>query len=192
MNTEEPNNDLIQITDPEVVQQIKDNLNINANDNDQTTPYICGTPVNGTPFQRKLRMLRADFYTILSLCNLKEFINKEQSTEAIKEGILTLCRDTQDTHMQDVLDSLKGWPRVLQDKLLKNEVVDLHCINMPKSIPDWKIHYDEWDDPIPELECSSFVFTQILPPGLHKILIYCPKSDRAFCKEFILDLNSFP
>lgn len=121
-------------------------------------------------------MLRSDFYTLLSLCHSKEFVRSAKEIKAIKQGIMQICTDTQDTQMQDVLDSIKGWQRVLQDKLLQNELMDMHLINMPKSIPEWKIHYDEWDEEIQEKECSSFVFADFLPPGLHKLIIYCPKS----------------
>ena len=36
----------------------------------------------------------------------------------------------------------------------------------------------------------SFVYASFLPPGMHQFLIYCPKTDRVFCKEVAIDLNS--
>ena len=51
--------------------------------------------------------------------------------------------------------------------------------------------YTETDSP-PELKkCNTFIYAAFLPPGLHQFLIYCPKTHRLFCKDIIINLNSF-
>jgi len=61
-----------------------------------TTPLICGTIVNdeirggvkldlepginNMTFNRKLRMMRADIFTILNICSSKDFIHKSEQT----------------------------------------------------------------------------------------------------------------
>jgi hypothetical protein len=34
-----------------------------------------------------------------------------------------------------------------------------------------------------------FVYATYLPPGYHKVLIYDPLQDKAFCKDFVVALN---
>ena len=63
------NRGLLEIKDPELLDQIKDNLNLNFNDEDEVTPFVCGTIVQGGAFVRKLRMLRCDMFSILSVCH---------------------------------------------------------------------------------------------------------------------------
>ena len=47
-------------------------------------------------------------------------------------------------------------------------------------MPDWEknIGGQEW-----------YVYAAYLKPGYHKLLIYDPEMDRAFCKDFIVMLN---
>lgn len=91
--------------------------------------------------------------------------------------------------MQDILDALKGWQRVLQDKCLKNELTEMHLVNLPDALVKWKERMDAKGKILIEEDCSTFVYAEYLPPGLHQLIIYCPKTQRAFCKEFIVDLN---
>ena len=64
----EANKDLKQIKDPKLICKIRKWMNLGICDEDRTTPYVCGTIVNGG-FTRKLRMLRIDFYSFLLLTN---------------------------------------------------------------------------------------------------------------------------
>jgi hypothetical protein len=61
------NDGLIEIKDKAVVDQIKDELNLTYHEADEIAPVICGTVVNGG-FNRKLRMLRADLFSLLTVC----------------------------------------------------------------------------------------------------------------------------
>ena len=76
----------------------------------------------------------------------------------------------------DLEDKLLGWQYILADKCLQNELMDVHSINMPnfkrsQNNKDW------------------FVYTCLLNPGYHKLLIYDPKMEMAFVKDFVVNLN---
>ena len=60
------NEGLIEIKDQKVVEQIKEDLNISYRYNTEIAPLIIGTVVAGG-FKRKLRMIRADYYALLSI-----------------------------------------------------------------------------------------------------------------------------
>ena len=70
------NPEMKEVTNPELVTQIRDALNLSFKDKVDTAPYIVGTVVNDHPrgFRRKLRMLRADIFTALSICNSNHFL----------------------------------------------------------------------------------------------------------------------
>ena len=71
------NDELIEITDRRLVSRIRDELNLNPNERDKVAPLICGTVVNGS-FTRKLRMLRADLFTLLAVCQTAAFVNDKK------------------------------------------------------------------------------------------------------------------
>ena len=60
------NDDLEEIKDPKIISQVVQNLNLNDKSDDYA-PIICGTVINGG-FDRKLQMLRSDYYTMMSVC----------------------------------------------------------------------------------------------------------------------------
>ena len=37
---------------------------------------------------------------------------------------------------------------------------------------------------------NMFVYANYLVPGIHKFVIYCPISKRAFCKTILIDINT--
>ena len=60
---------------------------------------------------------------------------------------------------------------------MNNELTDIRLVNMPElNAPN--IEYQDW-----------FSFGVFLPPGYHKLLIFDPKYQRAFCKDVIIKLN---
>ena len=61
----EPVKGLKEIVEKDKIDLIKENLNINYNDDD-IAPFVCGTIVNGG-FQRKLKMMRADLFSMLAV-----------------------------------------------------------------------------------------------------------------------------
>ena len=66
------NSDLEEIKDPEIIAKVAANLNLEA-DHDGYAPIICGSIVNGG-FNRKLKMLRSDLFSLLSVCKSEVII----------------------------------------------------------------------------------------------------------------------
>ena len=61
------NEDLIEMKDEGLVQQIKEDLNISFRYEKGIAPIIVGSVVTGG-FKRKLKMVRADYFSLLSIC----------------------------------------------------------------------------------------------------------------------------
>ena len=78
---------MIEIKDTEIVQEIMNNLNLNLKDNFMVAPFIVGSVVSGG-FDRKLRMLRSDLFTLLSVSQSKFFVKECKQGDAIKKGII--------------------------------------------------------------------------------------------------------
>ena len=62
--------------------------------------------------------------------------------------------------------------------VLHNEIYDVFTINMP-DISAYNLEKQDW-----------FTFAGFFKPGYHQFLIYDPKLERAFCKDFIIKLNT--
>lgn len=59
---------------------------------------------------------------------------------------------------------------------LHNELMDVKNINVPDFDKDLKTQ-------------DYYVFADYLKPGYHQLLIYDPVLERAFCKDFVVNLN---
>jgi hypothetical protein len=79
------------------------------------------------------------------------------------------------------------WQLILQEMVKKNEVTDFELVNYGREIADFKPRDDGRVNFVKP--CTAFVYAANLPPGLHQILIYCPKTNRAFVKEIVVDLS---
>lgn len=63
-------------------------------------PLICGTIVNGQ-FHRKLRMLRADLFSMLSVCQSMNISNSFKAARSIRNGLIEMIKRTQDIPADD-------------------------------------------------------------------------------------------
>jgi len=74
------NSDLVEIKDKELVEKLKLDHNYNYGTYKSMTPIICGTIINKgcnqKVFERKLKMLRAPLFSLLQICQSKDFITK--------------------------------------------------------------------------------------------------------------------
>lgn len=78
------------------VDEIKAMLNIpgdnsKARKETEQVPYICGTVVRnlkGQSFCRKLKMLRVDLYSLLSVSQSKKFVKDWKQADRIQKGVL--------------------------------------------------------------------------------------------------------
>ena len=59
------NSDLQEIKDSEIIRSVQQHLNLN-DQSDEYAPIICGSVVDGG-FERKLQMLRSDYYSLMSV-----------------------------------------------------------------------------------------------------------------------------
>ena len=50
--------------------------------------------------------------------------------------------------------------------------------------------FDNFADPEFINRANMFVYANYLVPGIHKFVIYCPISKRAFCKTILVDTNT--
>jgi len=64
----------------------------------------------------------------------------------------------------------------MSDKCNNNELMDVKSINPP----DWKQNLGKAD---------IFIYAGFLKAGYHRLLIYDPLLGRAFCKDFVVNLN---
>lgn len=67
------NEGLTEIKERELIDHIKEELNLLPEDEQDIAPFICGTVVSGG-FARKLRMLRADIFSMLAVCHSSYFV----------------------------------------------------------------------------------------------------------------------
>ena len=70
----------------------------------------------------------------------------------------------------------------MSDKVLKNELMDIKGINIPDLTfaPSANKEYDDSD---------MYVYATWARPGHHQIMIYDPLLNKAFCKDFMINLN---
>ena len=48
--------------------------------------------------------------------------------------------------------------------------------------------FENFRDPVKKKD--MFVYAAYLEPGMHKFVIYCPLSRRAYCKTMVVDVNT--
>lgn len=163
------------------------------------TPLICGTFVeqeaigavqsgsrkaNNLTFHRKLRMMRADVFALLSISMQNNFFRNVEDSDIVKSACLKFLEgeDNNKIKKMGVFRYLTGWNKLLYQKCNMNQVLNINSINMPKCV----------SDPLAPHEPDSskyYVFAGFLQPGFHQFIIYDPRDEKAFCNEFIVDFN---
>jgi len=75
-----------------MISQIKEHLNLSRQDlaDPNDPPFICGTIINGG-YTRKLKMMRADMFSLSSISQSKEFVKDHSQSRQLKKGILRIC-----------------------------------------------------------------------------------------------------
>lgn len=103
------NEDLIEIKDSNVIQKIQEDLNISYRYAKGIAPLIVGTVVAGG-FKRKLKMVRADYFSLFSICQSIHTVDSLMQIKAIKRGMMTNLIKSQDLASDDPhVISLMGW-----------------------------------------------------------------------------------
>lgn len=104
-------------------------------------------------------------------------------SQDIKQGIVSFSKKDR----IEALDAcqfhqmLDDWSDIIHDKCLMNELQDVHVENAADA--------DFYDFNKGEVK-DFFVYANYLPPGVHKYLIYCPVSQRAFVKTTLVEPNT--
>lgn len=84
----DPNEGIKEITKTSEVQAIKESLRLGFADQHDTSPIITGSVINNSaPFSRKLKMMRADLFTLMCISESPHFTKPSQSG-GIKRGTL--------------------------------------------------------------------------------------------------------
>ena len=79
-------------------------------------------------------MLRADIFSMLSVCQSNCFVDNLKTSRSIRRGLLELVKRTQDINDADeTIPFIKGGDKnVILDKCLRNEASDVMTVNMPE------------------------------------------------------------
>jgi len=144
-------------------------------------PFIMGTLV-GPAYKRKLKMIRSELFAALSISQATAFVAQRQQMDGIKLGVMELVEGGQQEieKIDDLMQRLVGWNKVVHNILNQNHLTDVVSINQPKDL----------DKKAPE-SGASFIFAGFYPAGQHSFLIYDPSTQRAFVKDVVVNLNSF-
>lgn len=148
LNQKNINKELIEIKDPVFIEKLRAEYRLKYSQiptslKKMTTPLIFGTPVRDRQehsgqvgitditFDRKLRMMRADVFSLLSCSANIDFINKAMDTIAIKKSIHKFLEGEMNSRVQNmkIFEQLEGWNRLLHHKCNKNYIFPMHCVN---------------------------------------------------------------
>ena len=77
----------------------------------------------------------------------------------------------------NISEYFDGWEQLMEAKCNNNELMDIKSINMP----DFKQEEAK--------NLDVYVYAGYLKPGYHQLQIYDPGLEKAFCKDFVLNLN---
>ena len=91
---EESNSSLIEIKNPDLLMQLKQDYESNKYKYGTTVPQIMGSVVNkafnNKTFDRRLKMIPAPLYTFLTVSQTKDLIKDKKYTNNIKSGVIKL------------------------------------------------------------------------------------------------------
>ena len=134
------NKELFEITDQHFLEKCRKdyilNYSLDCKQNvKMSTPLIFGTPVNSKScssnkicgnnlhfksmdyinFSRKLRMIRADIFSLLSISMSDQFFEQSEDSEAIKRGILKFLESeiNNKAESMEIFNKLRGWNKFL-------------------------------------------------------------------------------
>jgi len=144
-----------------------------------TTPLICGTLVrdqseyekvggqnriNNLTFNRKLRMMRADVFALLSISTNSDFIADPADSQVIKTAVLKFLEGefNEKAAQYQVFSRLKGWNKLLHEKCNANQILQIHSINQPECVSSAIAQHEAAED-----GCPHYAFATFLEPGYH-------------------------
>ena len=145
------NHELFEITDPQRLAAIRADFRRACPDiPDSKSPQICGTvvasdarhvdpsaAVSAASFERKMLMMRADIFTLLSSSMVKRIMRNEKSAFKVQRGCMLLLEaETGTEATRDRVrrnkrfdDRINGWNHVLHHRCTESELIDAKKIN---------------------------------------------------------------
>ena len=144
-----------------------------------TTPLIAGTIVRATydqvcpqkmarinnlTFTRKLRMIRADVYTLLSKSESSDFFKAPSKQKTIKNSVMKFLEGEFNPRVNkaEVFARLKGWNKLLYQKYYQNQVDQIHTANLPECVKNAQAEPESNDQ-----GCNHYAFATFVEPGYH-------------------------
>ena len=129
--------------------------------------------------------MRVELYSTLLISESTNFIEKEKDSSDIKSGIVEYSNKDKIPALvaSEIPQYISDWQDILYDKCLENELTDMHVENA--TTKDFENTFTD-----EEKNKNLFIYANYLIPGLHKFIIYCPTSKRAFCKTILVDINT--
>ena len=120
----------------------------------------------------------------MMITNSTNFINDHKDSVEIKQGIVEFSSKDKIAALNQtsILQKCGDWQDILYDKCLENQLTDVHIENATPQ--DFTNFYSD------DKNKNLFVYAAYLTPGIHKFVIYCPVSKRAFCKTIMVDVNT--
>lgn len=80
---------------------------------------------------KKLKMVRADLFAVLAVCQSASIVTFKKQSNAIKKGINYYANSSQSKVIPDTVVFLQDWDRILEDKFNKNTVQEIMRVNSP-------------------------------------------------------------
>ena len=82
-------------------------------------------------FNRKLRMVRADVFALLSISTTGEFFSDPQKSSVIKKSVLKFLEGefNDRVHRQSAFATLKGWNNLLHQKCNQSQILPVKPVN---------------------------------------------------------------
>jgi len=132
---------------------------------------------------------------MMSVSQNPNFIKDPEQSLDIKRGCVRLLnhfeKSLNPTELAPCLNQisfkLKGWSRILFDKCNYNYTTDVMVVNQPKNLAiksqnsPIRPRKRDVQSPIQPV-CHEYVFSAFLPAGHHQLMIYSPRTKRAFFK----------
>ena len=176
------NEDLIEIKNQEFLRKLKKDFLGNYSKFYSMAPIICGSIVNRAigqeNFDRKLKMVKASIFSLFQLMSIKKLGMNGDHKKVIAEAMQMFLQN-ESYHLLrqlNINEKLEGWEKLIKESSLNNELFDVKNINLP----DFSNELRDKD---------VYMFAASLKPGYHQLLIYDPQLERAFCKDFVVNLN---
>ena len=133
-------------------------------------------------------MMRADIFTLLSITQCTKVIKDINASEALQRECLDYLNKSRPNPEFEVAlpAKTKGWNRILFDLCNYNYRTTALAVNQPADLAGVAA-----GRATPEIEppCAEYVYAGFVPSGLHHFIIYSPRTQKAYFKELVIDLN---